>query len=144
MPERETDQHNVSKALLRSEHAKRWTKRYRTEVAASTSSLLSTFAAVRNRASITAALALTPPSTLSTRSSRASRRTHPRLRPLCPPAQDLTREQLRIQILYRLRPAHLQDRRPARLLSWCARLPLIIGRAPADVPSQAYGRRSQA
>lgn len=35
----------VSRAVLRSEQAKRWTKRYRTEVAASTSSLLSTFAA---------------------------------------------------------------------------------------------------
>ncbi|KAF2740674.1 mitochondrial carrier [Polyplosphaeria fusca] len=36
---------DVSRAVLRSEQAKRWTKRYRTEVAASTSSLLSTFAA---------------------------------------------------------------------------------------------------
>jgi hypothetical protein len=33
--------------VLRSEQAKRWTKRYRTEVAASSSSLLSTFVAVR-------------------------------------------------------------------------------------------------
>lgn len=37
---------NVSRAVLRSEQAKRWTKRYRTEVAASSSSLLSTFVAV--------------------------------------------------------------------------------------------------
>ncbi|KAF2801113.1 mitochondrial carrier [Melanomma pulvis-pyrius CBS 109.77] len=36
---------DVSRAVLRSEQAKRWTKRYRTEVAASSSSLLSTFAA---------------------------------------------------------------------------------------------------
>ncbi|KAF2002728.1 mitochondrial carrier [Amniculicola lignicola CBS 123094] len=35
----------VSQRVLRSEQAKKWTKRYRTEVAASTSSLLSTFAA---------------------------------------------------------------------------------------------------
>jgi len=41
------DFHNVSRAVLRSEQAKRWTKRYRTEVAASSSSLLSTFVAVR-------------------------------------------------------------------------------------------------
>ncbi|KAF2201980.1 mitochondrial carrier [Delitschia confertaspora ATCC 74209] len=34
----------VSRAVLRSEQAKRWTKKYRTEVAASSSSLLSTFA----------------------------------------------------------------------------------------------------
>lgn len=37
---------DVSRAVLRSEQAKRWTKRYRTEVAASSSSLLSTFVAV--------------------------------------------------------------------------------------------------
>ncbi|KAF2117757.1 mitochondrial carrier domain-containing protein [Lophiotrema nucula] len=36
---------DVSRAVLRSEQAKRWTKRYRTEVAASSSSLLSTFVA---------------------------------------------------------------------------------------------------
>ncbi|KAF2266578.1 mitochondrial carrier [Lojkania enalia] len=35
----------VSRAVLRSEQAKRWTKKYRTEVAASSSSLLSTFVA---------------------------------------------------------------------------------------------------
>lgn len=35
----------VSRAVLRSEQAKRWTKSYRTEVAASSSSLLSTFVA---------------------------------------------------------------------------------------------------
>ncbi|KAF2467097.1 mitochondrial carrier [Lindgomyces ingoldianus] len=39
------DVQEVSRALLRSEQAKRWTKRYRTEVAASSSSLLSTFVA---------------------------------------------------------------------------------------------------
>ncbi|PVI07980.1 mitochondrial carrier [Periconia macrospinosa] len=39
------DIHNVSRSVLRSEQAKRWTKKYRTEVAASSSSLLSTFAA---------------------------------------------------------------------------------------------------
>jgi hypothetical protein len=36
----------VSRTVLRSEQAKRWTKRYRTEVSASSSSLLSTFVAV--------------------------------------------------------------------------------------------------
>jgi len=35
----------VSRSVLRSEQAKRWTKKYRTEVAASSSSLLSTFVA---------------------------------------------------------------------------------------------------
>ncbi|KAF1970512.1 mitochondrial carrier [Bimuria novae-zelandiae CBS 107.79] len=58
MPERGTDRtdvppsytrprdvQDVSRAVLRSEQAKRWTKRYRTEVAASSSSLLSTFVA---------------------------------------------------------------------------------------------------
>ncbi|KAF2184375.1 mitochondrial carrier [Zopfia rhizophila CBS 207.26] len=58
MPERRDDRPNqnkdqdkqknvreVSRAVLRSEQAKRWTKRYRTEVAASSSSLLSTFVA---------------------------------------------------------------------------------------------------
>lgn len=40
------DINHVSRAVLRSEQAKRWTKRYRTEVAASSSSLLSTFVAV--------------------------------------------------------------------------------------------------
>lgn len=44
---RPRDLTDVSRAVLRSEQAKRWTKRYRTEVAASSSSLLSTFAAVR-------------------------------------------------------------------------------------------------
>jgi solute carrier family 25 (mitochondrial carnitine/acylcarnitine transporter), member 20/29 len=39
---------DVSRAVLRSEQAKRWTKKYRTEVAASSSSLLSTFVAVRH------------------------------------------------------------------------------------------------
>jgi solute carrier family 25 carnitine/acylcarnitine transporter 20/29 len=33
----------VSRTVLRSEQAKKWTKRYRTELAASSSSLLSTF-----------------------------------------------------------------------------------------------------
>ncbi|KAF2745764.1 mitochondrial carrier [Sporormia fimetaria CBS 119925] len=42
---RPTSVNDVSRAVLRSEQAKRWTKRYRTEVAASTSSLLSTIAA---------------------------------------------------------------------------------------------------
>jgi solute carrier family 25 carnitine/acylcarnitine transporter 20/29 len=42
---RPRDLTDVSRAVLRSEQAKRWTKRYRTEVAASSSSLLSTFAA---------------------------------------------------------------------------------------------------
>jgi hypothetical protein len=43
---RPRDLHDVSRAVLRSEQARRWTKRYRTEVAASSSSLLSTFVAV--------------------------------------------------------------------------------------------------
>jgi hypothetical protein len=43
---RPRDLTDVSRAVLRSEQAKRWTKRYRTEVAASSSSLLSTFVAV--------------------------------------------------------------------------------------------------
>jgi solute carrier family 25 carnitine/acylcarnitine transporter 20/29 len=43
---RPQDLTDVSRAVLRSEQAKRWTKRYRTEVAASSSSLLSTFVAV--------------------------------------------------------------------------------------------------
>ncbi|KAF2690829.1 mitochondrial carrier [Lentithecium fluviatile CBS 122367] len=42
---RPRDIQDVSRAVLRSEQAKRWTKRYRTEVAASSSSLLSTFVA---------------------------------------------------------------------------------------------------
>ncbi|KAH8730035.1 mitochondrial carrier domain-containing protein [Phaeosphaeriaceae sp. PMI808] len=42
---RPNDLTEVSRAVLRSEQAKRWTKRYRTEVAASSSSLLSTFVA---------------------------------------------------------------------------------------------------
>jgi solute carrier family 25 carnitine/acylcarnitine transporter 20/29 len=46
---RPNDLTNVSRAVLRSEQAKRWTKRYRTEVAASSSSLLSTFAAVSSK-----------------------------------------------------------------------------------------------
>lgn len=45
------DIHHVSRTVLRSEQAKRWTKRYRTEVAASSSSLLSTFVAVSPTAS---------------------------------------------------------------------------------------------
>ncbi|KAF2635874.1 mitochondrial carrier [Massarina eburnea CBS 473.64] len=46
MPERSPqDLQHVSRSVLRSEQAKRWTKKYRTEVAASSSSLLSTFAA---------------------------------------------------------------------------------------------------
>ncbi|RMZ66166.1 mitochondrial carrier [Pyrenophora seminiperda CCB06] len=45
IPNRPRDLTDVSRAVLRSEQAKRWTKRYRTEVAASSSSLLSTFAA---------------------------------------------------------------------------------------------------
>ena len=47
IPNRPKDLTEVSRAVLRSEQAKRWTKKYRTEVAASSSSLLSTFAAVR-------------------------------------------------------------------------------------------------
>ena len=47
IPNRPRDLTDVSRAVLRSEQAKRWTKRYRTEVAASSSSLLSTFTAVR-------------------------------------------------------------------------------------------------
>ena len=43
---RPRDLTDVSRAVLRSEQAKRWTKKYRTEVAASSSSLLSTFVAV--------------------------------------------------------------------------------------------------
>jgi hypothetical protein len=43
---RPKDLTDVSRAVLRSEQAKRWTKKYRTEVAASSSSLLSTFSAV--------------------------------------------------------------------------------------------------
>jgi solute carrier family 25 carnitine/acylcarnitine transporter 20/29 len=46
IPNRPTDLTDVSRAVLRSEQAKRWTKKYRTEVAASSSSLLSTFVAV--------------------------------------------------------------------------------------------------
>lgn len=46
IPNRPRDLTEVSRAVLRSEQAKRWTKKYRTEVAASSSSLLSTFAAV--------------------------------------------------------------------------------------------------
>jgi hypothetical protein len=46
IPNRPKDLTDVSRAVLRSEQAKRWTKRYRTEVAASSSSLLSTFVAV--------------------------------------------------------------------------------------------------
>ncbi|PSN63966.1 mitochondrial carrier [Corynespora cassiicola Philippines] len=42
---RPRDLTDVSRAVLRSEQAKRWTKKYRTEVAASSSSLLSTFVA---------------------------------------------------------------------------------------------------
>ncbi|KAH7125435.1 mitochondrial carrier domain-containing protein [Dendryphion nanum] len=42
---RPRDMTEVSRTVLRSEQAKRWTKRYRTEVAASSSSLLSTFVA---------------------------------------------------------------------------------------------------
>ncbi|KAF1830869.1 mitochondrial carrier [Decorospora gaudefroyi] len=42
---RPRDLTEVSRTVLRSEQAKRWTKKYRTEVAASSSSLLSTFAA---------------------------------------------------------------------------------------------------
>lgn len=49
IPGRPRDLTDVSRAVLRSEQAKRWTKRYRTEVAASSSSLLSTFVAVRGR-----------------------------------------------------------------------------------------------
>jgi solute carrier family 25 carnitine/acylcarnitine transporter 20/29 len=46
IPNRPKDLTDVSRAVLRSEQAKKWTKRYRTEVAASSSSLLSTFVAV--------------------------------------------------------------------------------------------------
>jgi solute carrier family 25 carnitine/acylcarnitine transporter 20/29 len=45
---RPRDLTDVSRAVLRSEQAKRWTKKYRTEVAASSSSLLSTFVAVHH------------------------------------------------------------------------------------------------
>jgi len=48
---RPRDLTHVSRAVLRSEQAKRWTKKYRTEVAASSSSLLSTFVAVSTQAS---------------------------------------------------------------------------------------------
>jgi solute carrier family 25 carnitine/acylcarnitine transporter 20/29 len=48
IPNRPTDLTDVSRAVLRSEQAKKWTKRYRTEVAASSSSLLSTCVAVRH------------------------------------------------------------------------------------------------
>jgi hypothetical protein len=47
IPNRPRDLTEVSRAVLRSEQAKRWTKKYRTEIAASSSSLLSTFSAVR-------------------------------------------------------------------------------------------------
>jgi solute carrier family 25 carnitine/acylcarnitine transporter 20/29 len=46
IPNRPRDLTDVSRAVLRSEQAKKWTKRYRTEVAASSSSLLSTSVAV--------------------------------------------------------------------------------------------------
>jgi solute carrier family 25 carnitine/acylcarnitine transporter 20/29 len=46
IPNRPKDLTEVSRTVLRSEQAKRWTKKYRTEVAASSSSLLSTFVAV--------------------------------------------------------------------------------------------------
>jgi solute carrier family 25 carnitine/acylcarnitine transporter 20/29 len=46
IPNRPKDLTEVSRAVLRSEQAKRWTKKYRTEIAASSSSLLSTFSAV--------------------------------------------------------------------------------------------------
>ena len=49
IPNRPRDLTDVSRAVLRSEQAKRWTKKYRTEIAASSSSLLSTFSAVRTR-----------------------------------------------------------------------------------------------
>lgn len=56
------DFHNVSRSLLRSEQAKRWTKKYRTEVAASSSSLLSTFAAYPLDSVKTRLQAYAPPS----------------------------------------------------------------------------------
>jgi hypothetical protein len=46
IPNPPRDLTDVSRAVLRSEQAKRWTKKYRTEVAASSSSLLSTVVAV--------------------------------------------------------------------------------------------------
>lgn len=45
IPNRPRDLTDVSRAVLRSEQAKRWTKKYRTEIAASSSSLVSTFVA---------------------------------------------------------------------------------------------------
>jgi len=44
-PSGQRDVYGVSRAVLRSEQARRWAKKYRTELAASSSSLLSTFAA---------------------------------------------------------------------------------------------------
>lgn len=77
-PPRPRDLTDISSAVLRSEQAKRWTKRYRTEVAASSSSLLSTFAAVRHPVlqAITSTLeVLIASSILWTRSRPACKRT---------------------------------------------------------------------
>lgn len=74
---RPRDLTDVSRAVLRSEQAKRWTKRYRTEVAASSSSLLSTFAAVSQPIHgdlLLSSEALTASSILSTRSKPACKR----------------------------------------------------------------------
>lgn len=53
IPNRPKDLNEVSRAVLRSEQAKRWTKKYRTEIAASSSSLLSTFSAVCHHITVT-------------------------------------------------------------------------------------------
>ena len=76
IPNRPKDLTEVSRAVLRSEQAKRWTKKYRTEVAASSSSLLSTFAAVGElRLDVLLEMFwLTSPSIPSTRSRLASKR----------------------------------------------------------------------
>ena len=81
---RPRDLTEVSRTVLRSEQAKRWTKRYRTEVAASSSSLLSTFVAVSypgNSRHTGPTPVLTAPSILSTLSRPVCRRMHITLHP---------------------------------------------------------------
>jgi solute carrier family 25 carnitine/acylcarnitine transporter 20/29 len=87
MSERPRDLRDVSRKVLRSEQAKRWSKKYRTELAASSSSLLSTFAAVRIARPLCSRPLLTATSIRSTLSKHVFKRIPPPLRSL-PPASN--------------------------------------------------------
>jgi solute carrier family 25 carnitine/acylcarnitine transporter 20/29 len=113
IPNRPKDLTDVSRAVLRSEQAKKWTKRYRTEVAASSSSLLSTFVAVRHVTCRMQRINANCASILSTRSRRGYKRT------AAPHTSAIIADacQLQVQLLQRLRPPYVPERRLPWLLA---------------------------